>query len=94
MGLFNNAAKEITEKKNTKLMLIWVSVSGQYSCLSIIYPTMLELGVSLSLSLFIFLSVILSINALVTLCCGSSGSQSNGLTPLLCHREVFKAKKT
>lgn len=65
-------------------MLIWVSVSGQYYCLSIIYPTMLELGVSLflCLSLSIFLSVILSINAFVTLCSDSFGSQSNGLTPL------------
>ncbi len=66
-------------------MLIWDSISGQYSCLSIIYSTMLELGVSLSLSLSSFLSVILSINALVTLCCGSSGSQSSdwSYTPLM-----------
>lgn len=34
------------------------------------------------LSLSIFLSVILSINAFVTLCGDSSGSHSNGLTPL------------
>lgn len=37
---------------------------------------------SLCLSLSNFLSVILSINAFVTLCSDSSGSQSNGLTPL------------
>lgn len=36
---------------------------------------------SLCLSLSIFLSVILSINAFVILCSDSSGSQSNGLTP-------------
>lgn len=52
-----------------------------------VYPLFIELcwnwvSHSLCLSLSIFLSVILSINAFVILCSDSSGSQSNGLTPL------------
>lgn len=52
-----------------------------------VYPLFIQLcwnwvSHSLCLTLSIFLSVIFSINAFVILCSDSSGSQSNGLTPL------------